>query len=56
MARQRQRELNRLKYVEMSQQVGIELKTNLRIHFGKHGGFKLEYFRVVKSTKNIIIH
>ena len=32
-------------------QAGIEFKKNLRVHFGKYGGLKLEYFWVVKIKK-----
>ena len=35
------------------QQVGIELKINLRLCFGNYGGLKLECFRVVKSKKSM---
>ena len=43
--------LIRSKNLYLPLQVEIESKTNLRVHFGKYGGLKLEYFGVVKSKK-----
>ena len=34
-----------------AQHVGIKLKTNLTVRFGKYRGLKLKYFGVVKTTK-----